>query len=117
MRSRSAVPVLALCALGACAPLPAVGSAPHAHAAATKKIRVDDFFFRPKRTAVRHGTVVVWRFRGSERHNVKVTRGPVKFKSHTMRSGTFKKRLRRRGTYRYVCTIHPDLMRGKITVR
>ena len=78
--------------------------------AATRSIRVgDNFFVRDGRTptvTVRRGTTVSWRFVGDSPHNVRVTRGPVRFQSPVKVNGTYRKRMTRRGTYRIVCTIH-----------
>jgi plastocyanin len=55
---------------------------------------------------VDRGETVVWRFIGRRRHNVTVKRGPVRFHSPTRRSGSYSRRMNRRGTYVIVCTIH-----------
>ena len=54
---------------------------------------------------------VEWEWEGHNQHNVTVTRGPVKFHSKTMSSGSFSKRLTRKGTYTIYCTIHSPKMR------
>jgi plastocyanin len=87
---------------------------------ARKSVRVDDnFFVKPGTTptvrASRGGTVE-WEWEGRNRHNVTVTRGPVSFHSPTMRSGTYSKKLRRAGTYKIICTIHPTSMRMTLRV-
>jgi len=64
----------------------------------------------------RRGDTVVWVWEGRNPHNVTVTRGPVKFSSPTKRSGRYRKRMRRRGSYRIVCTIHAG-MRMTLRVR
>jgi plastocyanin len=84
--------------------------------AATRTVRVADDVFAPKRMTVKAGTTVVWRWVGKNPHNVVVTRGPVRFRSTTKVTGTYRRKLRRRGTYRVVCTIHPR-MRMTLTVR
>ncbi len=96
---------LALPALAAVAATAAL--APSAGAATT--VRVDDDVFRPGSLTIRAGTTVVWRWVGDNPHNVTVTRGPVKFRSDTKRSGRYSKRMRRGGRYRIVCTIHPGM--------
>ena len=85
--------------------------------AATKTVSVADDVFKPRTMTVSKGTTIRWRWTGDNLHNVTVTRGPVKFKSGTKSSGTFSRTLRRRGTYRIVCTIHLPGMRQTITVR
>ena len=80
-----------------------------APANAATTVRVGDDFFRPGSLTVRSGTTVVWRWVGDDPHNVTVTRGPVKFRSGTKSSGTFRKRMRRGGRYRIVCTVHSGM--------
>ena len=88
--------------------------------AATRSVRVDDnYFVRSDRVAtvtVDKGTLVTWRWRGTRRHNVVVQTGPRYFRSRTKRSGEFEKRMRVRGTYRIVCTIHEPDMRMRLVV-
>ena len=78
--------------------------------AATKSIKVgDDYYVRasgvPKVT-VSKGTTVRWRFAGDNPHSVTVSKGPVRFNSGLKTSGTYSKKLRKRGTYTIYCTIH-----------
>jgi plastocyanin len=110
MWRRAAIPVLVLAGAGAWAGLgQAIVQAP-AGAAATARVTVGDDFFRPRSLNVRAGTRVRWTWRGRDVHNVTVTSGPVRFNSPTQRSGTFSRTLRRRGTYRIVCTVHGQRM-------
>ncbi|HYF28734.1 MAG TPA: hypothetical protein VD931_23535 [Baekduia sp.] len=78
--------------------------------AATKSIRVgDNWFVRASgvpTVTVKKGDTVRWRFVGDAPHNVSVTRGPVRFTSPVKRSGTYARRMTRRGTYTIICTIH-----------
>jgi plastocyanin len=101
-----------LCVIAAA--LPAAASGPQAGASATKRVTVGDNFFRQRSVTIDSGDTVRWRWVGRNPHNVTVTRG--KFQSRTKTSGSYSKRLRRRGTYRYVCTIHRASMRGKVVV-
>lgn len=79
--------------------------------AATRTVRVGDNWFvrntsgTPKVT-VDKGTVVKWVWRGDRAHNVRVVRGPVKFESPIKVSGSFRQRMRRRGTYKLICDVH-----------
>jgi plastocyanin len=93
-----------------------VTALPSGAAADTIGVRVGDLFFDPTKVTINAGDTVRWRWVGDAEHNVTVKRGPVKFKSEDKTSGRFKKKLNETGTYRYVCTIHPDDMRGKIVV-
>ena len=77
--------------------------------AATKTVRVVDNKFRPATTSVRRGTTVKFVWAGKAPHNVTVVKGPVKFRSPTKTKGTYSKKLRRRGTYSIVCTIHSGM--------
>ena len=97
---------------------PAVASA----AAATKRVTVGDNFFvrdggKPT-VSVSKGTKVTWVWRGKSSHNVKVSKGPAKFGSSTMRSGSFSKTVRKAGTYTIICTVHgPSDQSMKLVVR
>lgn len=78
--------------------------------AATKSIKVgDDYFVRSKgvpTVTVKKGTTVKWKWVGGAPHNVTVSKGPVKFHSKTQVSGSYSKKLTKKGTYRIFCTIH-----------
>lgn len=78
--------------------------------AATRTVKVgDNWFVRSSgvpTVTVKRGDTVRWRWVGDAPHNVTVRRGPVKFKSRTQSSGSYSKRLTRKGTYRIICTIH-----------
>ena len=78
--------------------------------AATKSVKVgDDYYVRlsgvPKVT-VKKGTKVKWRFGTGTPHTVTVKSGPAKFNSGVKSSGTYSKKLTKRGTYVIYCTIH-----------
>jgi plastocyanin len=100
---------------------PAFGGGPSGQAARGKTVSVDDNFFSPKNASVARGSRVTWRWRGNSLHNVtftKVPRGASKRSSGTKDSGRFSRSFTKKGTYRYVCTIHRSLgMRGSVAVR
>jgi plastocyanin len=100
----------------AIAALPSTAADPGAEASATKRVEVGDLYFRSRSISVQRGDTVRWVWVGDAKHNVTVTRGPRKFSSRTKTSGAYAKRLRRRGTYRYICTVHPDSMRARVMV-
>lgn len=83
--------------------------------AAVKNVAVRDDFYSPKSVSVSKGSRVKWVWKGDSIHNVKVTKGPVKFSSKLITNGSYAKKLTRKGTYRILCTVHaPDM---KMTVR
>jgi plastocyanin len=89
---------------------------------ARKNVEVDDNYFvrqgSPPTVNVRRNDRVVWEWEGSNPHDVTVTKGPVRFKSRIQTSGTYAKKVTRRGTYRIVCTIHRSAgMRMTLKVR
>lgn len=84
-------------------------------AGVTARVRARDNFFRPRTITVERGTRVRWVNRGSNPHTTTSTKGlwdkdiPV--------GGSASRVFRRRGTFRYICTIHEDLgMRGRVVV-
>jgi hypothetical protein len=69
----------------------------------------DNYFVRPSgvpTVTVSKGTRVRWVWTGRSRHNVKAVSGPASFGSDTMRTGSYSKLLRKRGTYTIICTVH-----------
>lgn len=78
--------------------------------AATKRVTVGDNYFASRTgvptVTVTKGTYVKWIWRGDKPHNVRVKKGPVKFESPIKTDGSFRKRMRRRGTYKIVCDVH-----------
>jgi plastocyanin len=94
----------------------AIALAAQPAAAATTRVEVGDYFFKKRSITIDRLDRVRWVWVGRDLHDVTVTRGPRKFQSSTKRSGAFAKRFRRRGTYRYLCTVHPIDMRGRVVV-
>jgi plastocyanin len=91
-------------------------------AAATRKVTVgDNYFVRDSgvpSVSVSKGTRVTWVWKGRSLHNVKVTKGPAKFDSASQTKGSFSKKLRAKGTYTIVCTVHgADDQSMKLVVR
>jgi plastocyanin len=87
-------------------------------AAKGKRVSVRDDRFSPKTIQVPVGGKVTWVWKGSNPHNVtfrKVPRGGGKRSSTTKTSGRFARTFKKRGTYRYVCTIHASIgMKGTV---
>jgi plastocyanin len=93
-----------------------------AHASATKRVSVRDDLFVAKSVTIRSGDRVKWTWRDSNDHNVtfrKVPKGASKKpRAKTRSSGTFTRKFTKRGTYRYVCTIHEGSgMTGSVKVK
>jgi plastocyanin len=87
----------------------------------TKSIEVDDDYFvhegTPSTVTVKANSKVKWEWEGESFHNVTVTKGPAKFHSKTKTSGTYTKTLKKKGTYKIVCTIHAPDMRMTLKVK
>jgi plastocyanin len=81
---------------------------------ATKRVKVSGFKFSPKTITVKKGDKVRWSWSGSVPHNVKGSG----FKSKTAGRVTYTRTFRKKGTYRYVCTLHTRQgMKGTVRVR
>jgi plastocyanin len=99
-------PILLLAA-GVTAAALAIPSA--GNASAEETVKVKDFAFSPASLTVRHGTKVTWKFQDSTKHNVTVKKGPAKFHSSDIRRGKYSHKLTKPGTYKLICSIHPDM--------
>ena len=89
-----------------------------------KTVRIYDNYFVKDRLTVKRGTVVTWRWPGFDEagdvHDVKLKKGPKGVKRfHSEAASTdfrFRRKLRKPGRYRIVCTLHED-MRMQIRVK
>jgi plastocyanin len=83
-----------------------------------KRVTVNDNFFEPRLVSIDPDEKVVWVWRGENEHNVtftKVPRGAGKHGAETRRVGRFRRTFRKRGLYKYQCTIHAG-MKGVVDV-
>ena len=89
-----------------------------------KTVRIYDSYFLKDSITVKRGAVVTWRWPGFDEagdvHDVKLKSGPKGVKKfHSEAAATdyrFRRKLRKPGRYRIVCTLHED-MKMKIRVR
>lgn len=88
-----------------------------ARMAAARTVSIKDIDFHPKRLVVAVGDTVTWRFQDKVvSHNV-TSRGSSRFRSSTTKqSGVHSVRFTKTGTYRYVCTIHLNMV-ASVVVR
>jgi len=111
-KSLIALPIVAVALL-----VPLATASP---AMAATTVKLGDNFFAPSSKTVKRGAKVRFRWIGNRPHNVVKRRGPGgKFRSRTTRRRgvNYAKRFTKRGTYRLICTIHPETMRLKLRVR
>ena len=113
MRRLLILPILVLAAL-------LVGVSPAA-AAKPRNVKIgDDFFVRTSgvpAVTVKKGTTVKWNWTGRDQHNVVVSKGPASFQSALKTKGSFRKKMKKKGTYTIICSIHAPDMRMKLKVR
>ena len=78
--------------------------------ASSRSIKVgDNYYVRPAgvpKITVSKGTRVKWRFGTGTPHTVTVKSGPARFSSGVRSSGSYSRKLTKRGTYVIYCTIH-----------
>jgi len=87
----------------------------------THVIKAQNIGFTPERLVVHPGDRVTWKFLDANLrspHTV-TSEGRQRFKDspNPRLTGSFTVTFRRRGTYRFLCTVHPASMNGVITVR
>ncbi|MDA0171558.1 plastocyanin/azurin family copper-binding protein [Solirubrobacter taibaiensis] len=75
-------------------------------------VQVGDNWFSPKTATVARGGTVTWRWVGKKSHDVS---GPG-FKSKLIKTGTYKRAFSKKGTFKYVCTVHRG-MTGTVRVK
>jgi plastocyanin len=72
-----------------------------------------DYRFSPHTLKVKHGKRVKWTWNSNAPHNI--TFRKLHKHSTTVQSGTYRRRFKKRGTYRYLCTVHG--FTGKVVVK
>jgi plastocyanin len=79
------------------------------HPVKNAKVDDDGYRFLPTKMTIKKGTKVVWKWVDGHDtlHNLKVTKGPVKFHSKLQLKGTFSHLFSTKGTYVLHCTLHP----------
>jgi plastocyanin len=90
-----------------------------------EKVKVLDDFYKPDSVKIKKGKKVKWKWgQDFNTHNVTLKKGPSgvkksKFTSQTSGAEgfTFTKKFKKPGKYHFYCTIHPDVMTMKVTVK
>lgn len=101
-----------------------IGQASIADAGRTRTIKVGDNWFyksgKPRSLSVDSGTKLRFKWVGSGLHNVYLTKAPKgvkKKRSETMRSGTYSRRVSKRGRYVFICEVHYPNDPQKVTIK
>jgi plastocyanin len=91
------------------------------------KVTVNDFFFAPAAVTIHKGRAVkwIWSSTNTYPHDVHLKKGPPNLKNKGRYSTTttavseasFQRTFETPGTYKYICTVHPDEMRMTLTVK
>jgi plastocyanin len=100
----------------------AAAASPTAQTAKTKTVKVADNFYSPKKLTVAKGATIkwVWSNRNADSHDVylyKKPKGAKHFQSAPAATFfTFKRKLKKAGTYKLLCTFHEG-MKMRIDVK
>jgi plastocyanin len=84
-----------------------------AESAGGGEVEMFDFGFDPNTTTIAAGEGVTWENAGETLHNVK---GKGFFSDGMEPGDTFEHEFAKAGVYDYLCTLHPDTMRGTVVV-
>jgi plastocyanin len=90
-------------------------ASPTAQVAKTKTVKVADNFYSPKKLTVAKGTTIkwVWSNRNADSHDVylnKKPKGVKRFQSAPAATFySFKRKLKKAGTYKLLCTFHAGM--------
>lgn len=110
MSTRKLIPIAGLA-------VAALATGAVATAASTKTVTMKNIKYSPSAVTIKQGDKVKWLWRdGSIRHDVRFSSGGFK-RSPLKSSGSFTLTFKKRGTFRYICTVHPGDMKGRVTVR
>ena len=124
-RARGISVVAAFIAAAALIPAGASAHKPKPPKPKPKIIKVVDDYFTPATLTVNKGKTIkwVWDSMNTNTHNVMLTKAPKKVKKGQFKSADgsigirFERKLTVPGSYTFICTIHPTVMRTTITVK
>lgn len=91
-----------------------------AQAAPAATITVGNNFLAPSNKTISAGTKLRFKWVGGITHKIVKTKGPggdIRSPETSARGVNLAKVLRKRGTYRFHCVIHPTEMKTKVVVR
>lgn len=107
----AARPLAAGFAVLAAAALLLIAPAARPAEAAGRSVAMSGYAFGPATLTVDAGDTVTWTNHDTAPHDVKTTSGPVALHSPMLAKGsTWTYRFSVPGTYRYYCTVHPDML-------
>ena len=124
-RSKRTAIALAAIAVGAVAVAPTTQAGKNDKPKKGPTIKVADDFYAPTDVTVKPNTQVnyKWDSTNLNSHNVILQKGPKKINKKDFKSATgsigvkFKPVFEKKGTYDFLCSIHPDVMKMKVTVK
>jgi plastocyanin len=90
------------------------GSSSKSAGSKSNEVSAGDFFFRPKEVHLRVGQTITWKNSGKTIHTVK---GQGFFSQAIDPGKSYAHRFAQAGSFPYLCTLHPQLMRGTVVVR
>jgi plastocyanin len=114
MRSRTTIGLIAIATVAAVAALTGI-----AQAEPKATITVGNNFLSPSSKTVSTGTKVRFKWLGGVRHHIVKAKGPggdIKSPATSAKGVNLAKVVTKRGTYRFICTIHPTEMKLKLVV-
>lgn len=91
-----------------------------AEAAPAATITVGNNFLSPSEKTISAGTKLRFKWVGGTTHKIVKSKGPggdIRSPETSARGVNLSKVLRKRGTYRFLCLIHPTEMKTKVVVR
>lgn len=109
-RTRSITALLAAIAAAAVLPAPVAAAVPHVTITGTT---ITDYAFAPDEVTIAKGRSVRWAWDGVAPHNVTFT--SLGKASETAATGSYGHKFKRRGTFRYHCSVHG--FKGKVVVK
>jgi plastocyanin len=117
---KTKLPLIVAVALAAAPAASALAGSPQATAAAIHVVKLQHVAIHPARLSIKAGDRVTWQFLDgpSTEHTVTsvAKSGGLRFKGTGAHfNGSYSVTFKKKGTYSYVCTIHPG-MRGSIVV-